>query len=57
MYKIIKGEYSGLVGRVKMIKRSDTAMFYPAEVKHPTCIVVFKSDLIEIPDEPTNRKD
>lgn len=56
MYKIIKGEYSGLVGNVKMIKRSNTAMFYPTEVKHPTCIVVFKSDIEKIDNENEKKK-
>lgn len=59
MYRIIKGKYSGLIGRIETTAKADTAMFYPTEVKHPYRVVVFKTDLEEIPDiEPkTKRKD
>ena len=56
MYRIIKGKYSGLIGRIETTAKADTAMFYPTEVKHPYRVVVFKTDLEEIPDiEPKTK--
>ncbi len=51
MYKIINGECAGRIGTIETTTHSDTAIFYPIEGKHPKRIVVFKSDIIEIPDE------